>query len=360
MRQINTAVVGCGNISEIYLRNLSSRFRNVKLYAVSDLIEERARKAAEFLPEKKIMSLDEILADHNIELVLNLTTPPDHFPISRRILESGKHIYSEKPLSLTFSEGQALLDLAEDRGLLIGSAPDTFLGAGLQTCRRLIDCGLIGNVIGAEAFMLCHGHESWHPDPEFYYKTGGGPMFDMGPYYLTALVSLIGPVKSVSGMCAKGFAERTITSEEKYGQTIQVDVATHVNGLLRFENGAVGTIITSFDVWGSRVPNIEIHGSRGSLIVPDPNTFGGKVWLKQSFDEDFKEIPLLSTNCENSRGIGLSEMVDCILQGRSIPRASGRLALHVLDIMERIGQSSEAKAELELRSRTERPEAYFS
>ena len=355
MRKVNVAVVGCGNISGIYLKNLTELFANINIYVVSDLIEENAKSAAEEYHADKIMTLDEILEEANAEVVLNLTTPPLHYGICKRILNAGKHVYVEKPLSISFEEGKELVELAESKNLLIGCAPDTFLGSGIQTCKKIIDDGLIGDVIGATAFMMCHGHEHWHPSPEFYYKTGGGPMFDMGPYYLTALVSMIGCVKSVSGMTEKSFSERTITSKPKFGQKIEVEVPTHVNGLLRFQNGAIGNIITSFDVWGSSLPRIEVYGTRGSIIAPDPNTFGGEVMLKQYFDKDFNLYPLTGIYSENSRGIGLSDMANCIIEGRCNNRASGNLGLHVLEIMEAIHKSSDEKREIDLISSCEIP-----
>ncbi len=357
MKKVNVAVVGCGNISSIYLENLTKHFHNVEVYAISDLIEENARTKAEKFGISKIMTFEEIIQDPNIQIVLNLTTPPFHYQLCKRALEAGKNVYVEKPLSLKYEEGKELVSLAEEKGLLLGCAPDTFLGAGIQTCRHIIDQGIIGDVIGAAAFMICHGHESWHPGPEFYYKKGGGPMFDMGPYYLSALVNMIGPVDSVSGMTAISFPTRKITSQPKYGEIIQVEVPTHVNGLLRFSNGAIGNIITSFDVWGSVLPRIEIYGTRGSMIVPDPNTFGGEVKVQQYFDTEFKLCPLVTENSENSRGIGLSDMADALLFGRTNHRANGKLALHVLEIMEKIHTSSEEHREIRLESTCEKPEA---
>jgi predicted dehydrogenase len=278
-----------------------------------------------------------------IEIILNITTPQSHYSVCRLALESGKHVYVEKPLSLEFEDGLQLRALAKEKGLLLGGAPDTFLGAGIQTCRKLIDNDFIGRPVGATAFMLCHGHESWHPSPEFYYKKGGGPMFDMGPYYLTALVTLIGRVCEVSGMAATSFPERTITSAPKFGTRVEVEVPTHVCGLLRFENGAVGNIITSFDTWNSTLPRIEIYGTLGTLIVPDPNRFGGPVLLSTLDGGGFREIPLTHGYAENSRGIGVSDMAACILDGRTDNRASGDLAAHVLEIMCGIHTSNELK-----------------
>jgi len=355
MKKINVAIVGCGNISGIYLTNLTQRFRNVNVYAVSDLVEANVKAKAEEFGIERIMTFEEIIADPNVEIVLNLTTPPIHYSLCKKALEAGKNVYVEKPLSLKYEEGKELVTLAEKKGLLLGCAPDTFLGAGIQTCRRIIDEGILGDIIGATAFMMCHGHESWHPGPEFYYKMGGGPMFDMGPYYLTALVNMIGSVDSVTGMTAISMPTRTITSQPKYGQTIEVEVPTHVNGLLRFSNGAIGNIVTSFDVWGHKHPHIEIHGTRGSMIVPDPNNFGGEVLVKQHFDTDFKPYPLLTKDSTNSRGIGLSDMAQALLEGRKNHRANGKLALHVLEIMEKIHTSSDEHREIRLESTCEKP-----
>ena len=355
MSKVNVAVVGCGNISGIYLENLTRTFDNVNVYAIADLIPANTKAKSEQYGIERIMTLEEILADENVQIVLNLTTPPLHYSISKQALLAGKHVHSEKPLSISYAQGKELVEIAEEKGLFLGCAPDTFLGGGIQTCRKIIDDGLIGEVIGANAFMMCHGHESWHPNPAFYYQVGGGPMFDMGPYYLTALVSLIGSVDSVAGMTHTSFPTRRVTSQPNYGQIVEVEVPTHVNGLLRFHNGAVGNIITSFDVWGSKLPWIEIHGTRGSIQVPDPNGFGGQVMLRQYFDNDFKPYPTTFGYTENSRGLGVWDMADCILTGRKDLRASGKLALHVLEIMEMIHVSSDNKAQVDLQTKVERP-----
>jgi len=325
-------VVGCGKISGIYLSNMTGVFDNLQIKAVCDLDSKRAEKAAEEYGIPKVMTLDEMLADDEIKIVVNLTTPKSHYSICKKALLAGKHTHVEKPLCVELSEGVDLIKTAEARGLLIGGAPDTFLGAGIQTCMNLIKAGEIGKPVSATAFMMGHGHESWHPDPEFYYEKGGGPMFDMGPYYLTALVSLLGSVKSVSGMTGMAFEERTITSKKKFGKKVKVEVPTHITGLMEFENGVLGNIITSFDVWGHHMPRIEIHGTEGSLSVPDPNTFGGPVYIKTSNMKDWEEIPVVLPYGENSRGIGVSDMADAMQNGRS-NKASGRMALHVLELM---------------------------
>lgn len=355
MKKVNVAVVGCGNISGIYLHNLTKTFDNVDVYAIADLIPANTKTKSEEYGIGRIMTLEEILADKNVQIVLNLTTPPLHYGISKQALLAGKHVHSEKPLSISYAQGKELVQIAEEKDLFLGCAPDTFLGGGIQTCRKIIDDGLIGDVIGANAFMMSHGHETWHPNPVFYYQVGGGPMFDMGPYYLTALVSLMGNVESVAGMTSTSFPTRRVTSQPNYGQIIDVEVPTHVNGLLRFASGAVGNIITTFDVWGSTLPWIEIHGTRGSIQVPDPNGFGGQVMLRQHFDSEFKPYPTTHPNTDNSRGLGVWDMADCILTGRKDLRASGRLALHVLEIMEAIHISSDKKAQVDLETICGRP-----
>ena len=236
----------------------------------------------------------------------------------------------------------------------MGCAPDTFLGAGHQTCRKLIDDGAIGEPVAAAAFMACHGHESWHPDPEFYYKPGGGPMFDMGPYYLTALVNLLGPVRRVTGSARITFPERLITSEPKSGTKITVDVPTHVAGVLDFANGAVATIITSFDVWAHNLPRIDVYGSEGSLSVPDPNGFGGPVRIRRSGDSEWTEVPHTHGCAENGRGIGVADMACALRSGRP-HRTSGQLAYHVLDVMHAVHDASREGTHIELESTCDRP-----
>ncbi|MHB8962828.1 MAG: Gfo/Idh/MocA family protein [Saccharofermentanales bacterium] len=341
MQKVKIGVVGCGNISSIYFENLTKNFENTEVYACSDLNGELARSAAAKWNIPHVMTLEQMLEDPGIKIILNITTPQGHYPICKKALQAGKNVYVEKPLSLSFEEGCDLVEIARTKGLLLGGAPDTFMGAGIQTSMQMIQDGVIGETIGASAFMMCHGHESWHPAPEFYYKKGGGPLFDMGPYYLTALVSLMGGVREVSGMTAKAFESRTITSEPQYGKIIEVEVPTHVSALLRFDNGAVASLITSFDVWGSTLPRIEIYGTRGTLLVPDPNTFGGPVLLASADGKSFGEVELTHSHSENSRGIGVSDMARCIAEGGR-PRAGSDLTNHVLEIMCAIGRSDDS------------------
>jgi predicted dehydrogenase len=354
MNKVKVGVIGCGNISGIYFENLTKTFVNIDVYACADLIEERAKEASEKYSIPNIFSTEELLECEDIQIVLNLTIPKLHFDVCKQVLLAGKHVYVEKPLSLTMEQGNELLALANEKNLMIGCAPDTFLGAGLQTCRKLIDDGFIGEPIAATAFMVCHGHESWHPDPEFYYDFGGGPMFDMGPYYLTALISLLGEAKTVCGMTKISFPLRTITSDKKFGETINVKIPTHVAGTIEFKNGVIANMITSFDIWDSTLPRIEIYGSMGTLIIPDPNTFGGPVLLKTAHGNEFTEIPLTHIYAENSRGIGVADMARCIETGDK-PRASGELANHVLEIMHSFHISSDTKKYIDLSTSCQQP-----
>ena len=277
----------------------------------------------------------ELLADPEIQIVVNLTRPDAHAEIALAALQAGKSVYNEKPLAVSREEAQRLLQAAQDKGLRVGCAPDTFLGAGLQTCRKLIDEGAIGEPVSAAAFFLNHGPEAWHPNPAFFYQPGGGPLFDVGPYYLTALVTLLGPVVRVAGAARISFPERTVGSGPNRGSKIPVRTPTHIAGLLEFASGALGTLFTSFDVWKSSLPPIEIYGSEGTLSAPDPNTFGGPVRLWRTRTEAWEEIPLLPGYAENTRSLGVADMAQAIQAGRP-HRASGQLGYHVLDLMHAI------------------------
>ena len=362
MKKVTVGVIGCGNISGIYLKNMTKSFDILSVKAVVDVIGQRAKAAAaEYGIPTVYGNAGEMMADKEIEIILNITTPPEHARISLAALEAGKNVYSEKPLAIFREDGIKIKELAKKKGLLAGGAPDTFLGGGIQTCRELIDNGVIGEPVACTAFMMSHGWECWHPDPEFYYKAGGGPMFDMGPYYLTTLVNLLGPVESVAGSARKSFPTRTITSEKKHGNVIGVEVPTHVAGILNFKSGAVGTVGTSFDVW-SMERRIDIYGSLGTLSVPDPNTFGGPVRLyrpeanewRETPLTQWREIPLTHGFTENSRGLGVADMAYALRTGRP-HRANADLTYHVLDIMHAFHDSSREGTLYMLKSSCERP-----
>ncbi len=353
MKPVKVGVIGCGNISDIYFK-MMKRFEVLEVVACADLIKAKAQAKAKAHGLPKACAVKELLADKSIELVVNLTVPKAHAEVDLAVLKAGKHVYSEKPLALTRASGEEVLDAARKKGLLVGCAPDTVLGANVQTARKMIDDGWIGEPVSATAFMQCHGHESWHPDPEFYYEAGGGPMFDMGPYYLTALITLMGPVHRVAGMTRVTFPERIITSQPKKGKVVPVEVPTHVTGLMEFANGAIGTIITSFDVWAHTLSCIEIHGRTGSMVVGDPNSFGNPVKIRRMGAQEFQEVPQACGYAENSRGLGVADMAYAIRSGRA-HRANGALAFHVLDIMQAFHEASDKKAHVTLKSNCERP-----
>ncbi len=345
-------IVGCGNISDIYFQ-AGEKFQALDIVACADLVQERAEaKARQY--GVRACSVGELLADPVVDIVVNLTIPAAHAEVDLAAIAAGKSVYGEKPLALNRLDGAGVLAAAETAGLRVGSAPDTFLGAGLQTCRKLLDEGVIGTPVAATAFMVCHGHEDWHPNPAFFYKPGGGPLFDMGPYYLTALVALLGPVRRVTGATGISFPQREISSAPLAGQTIDVEVPTHVSGLLDFAAGPIATLIMSFDVWSSTLPWLEIYGSEGTLRLPDPNTFGGPVFVQHREETTWQEIPLAFPYADNSRGLGVADLAHALQSDRP-HRASGELALHVLDIMEAIGEASSHGRHIELTTTCARP-----
>ncbi|WP_026702765.1 Gfo/Idh/MocA family protein [Salibacterium aidingense] len=351
MKPIKAGLIGCGFISSIYLENCRN-FQSMDIVACADLNRENAERQARDFDIPRTCSVDELLADPEIDIVLNLTIPAAHAEISLKAIEAGKHVYMEKPLSISLKDGRAVLDAAAEKGVRVGGAPDTFLGGGIQTALKLIEDGWIGRPVAATAFFMSRGVEKWHPNPDFYYQPGGGPMFDMGPYYLTTLVSLLGSVKRVTGSVQTSFDVRT-TPE---GRSIPVEVPTHITGSLDFENGAVGTVITSFDSVGNNLPRMEIHGETGTLSVPDPNHFGGEVLVKKLGRKQFENVPLTHGWTDNSRGIGLADMAEALLEKRP-HRANDQLQYHVLEIMHAFHTASEENKHITINSRIEKPAA---
>ena len=347
---IKLGIVGIGDISGIYLKNITETFKELQIVAVCDLIKERALKAQEKYGIPKVYdTMQELFADDEIQLVLNITRPAEHFEVSKQALLAGKHVYSEKPLGASLEEGKELVKLAQEKGLMLGGAPDTFMGAGIQTCRRLIDDGVIGDVVGASGAMICHGHETWHHDPEFYYKYGGGPMMDMGPYYITALINLIGRVEKVTGVTKITFPQRTITSQPLAGTVIDVEAPTYITGVLHFENGAIANLTTTFDVFKSDSHDIEVYGTKGTIFVPDPNCFGGTIRVYDGETKEMTEYPLEFDYAENSRALGLADIAKSIETGRA-PRTSYKQTFHVLEVMEAFAKSSAEGRTVEIES----------
>ena len=351
---VKVGIIGCGKISGIYLEN-ALVFDDIEVVACSDLVLERAEQQSEAYGVPKACTPEELLADEEVEIVLNLTVPIVHAEISLAALEAGKHVYTEKPLAVSLEGGHRMLEVAGERNLLIGCAPDTFLGGGLQTCRRVVDEGIIGEPVAVTAFMLNHGPEDWHPNPDFFYQPGAGPMFDLGPYYLSSLATLVGPVRRVTASVRVTFPERIITSQPLAGTSITVNTPTHVAGVMDFESGVVGTLVTSFDVWSENQSRIDLYGTEGTLSLPDPNTFGGPVRVWRSDESAWTEIPLSHPYSENSRGLGLADMARALRSGGN-HRASGELGFHVLEAIHAFLASSETGRHVEVTSDFERPE----
>jgi len=347
-------LVGCGTISTAYLRTLTQA-SDVRVVAVADLDLARARTQADAFAIPFALSPAALLAHDDVDLVVDLTVPAAHFDVNRAALQAGKMVYSEKPLAATAAEARALLELAEQVGRALGGAPDTFLGAGLQTAIAALDERVIGRPFAAVAHMVTRGPERWHPDPGFFYQPGAGPLFDMGPYYMTALVALFGPVASVSAEGGRLLTERVVGSGPRSGERLPVAVDTHLTLLLRFASGELATLLTSFDVAASDLPRFEVFGETGTLSLPDPNTFAGPVRLRSSADEPWRELPLVPGFTANARGIGALELRLAAAAGRP-PRASGALASHVLDVLDGALLSIREGRRVAIDSRPARPE----
>ncbi|MGL4324355.1 MAG: Gfo/Idh/MocA family protein [Beijerinckiaceae bacterium] len=352
MRKIGIGVIGCGVISKAYMTAMK-RFSNIELKAVADMRSAPAQaRGQEFgVPG---MRVDEMLKRDDVEIVVNLTVPLAHTDVSLAALNAGKHVHSEKPLGVNMVEARKVMDLAAQKNLRVGCAPDTFLGGGHQTARKLIDDGVIGKPVAGTAIFACPGHERWHPAPGFYYLRGGGPMLDMGPYYITDLIQLLGPIASVMGAATRPRNERIVGNGPLNGQSIPVEVSTHVAGLLEFQSGAVISILMSFDVPKHKHTPIEIYGTQGSLLVPDPNRFGGEVLFAKTGGEWESQSHTHAHTDGEFRSIGVADMAAAILNNRP-HRASGALALHALEAMEAFQISSDEGRRVVLETTVARP-----
>lgn len=377
-RKVGLGIIGCGTIAEVYLTNLTQHFEQVEVLAVADLFQEKAKAAAEKFGIEKALSVEELLAEPGIEIVLDLTIPAVHYSVNKQILEAGKHVYCEKPLALTFEEAKELVGIAREKGLMCVSAPDTFLGAGLQESRAILDSGRIGTPVGFTANMTCAGHELWHPNPGFYYKNGGGPLFDMGPYYLTALIYLLGPIKRISCFTASGRPVRNILGTET-----ESEVPTTYTAIAEFVCGAIGTVTMSFDHWDTSLPLLEIYGTKGSLYCPDPDSFNGPVTvydgqkLKGIVDavtaphpakiiamvtnqgsckeEAAMEFPENPEHRANMRGLGVTDMAQALIDGRK-SRLSAEISLHVVEALNAFELSAKTGAPYVMTTSCERTE----
>jgi predicted dehydrogenase len=362
---VRVGVVGCGNISDIYLLN-APRFRDIVITACADLNSTAAeRQADRYTIDAR--SVEDLLKSDDVDIVLNLTIPEAHAEVSLKALEARKHVYSEKPMATAVSDGVAILAAAKAKGLRVGAAPDTVLGAAVQEARALIDAGAIGKPLTGLAAVMSHGMEHWHPNPGFFFRPGAGPVFDMGPYYLSALVTLLGPVASVLATGQIGFDARTVTTpgSPSQGQSIKVETLTNVHALLDFASGAHVTFLASWDVWKHSMPPIELHGQKASLRLPDPNWFGGDLLIAGK-DEDWRTIhtdgktfgkknwPVTAPKFANDRGLGLADMARAIVDNRP-HRANDDVALHVLAVMAGILEAATEGRRAKISQACERP-----
>lgn len=360
MNRSKVGIIGCGKICDIYITNILGMHSDIlEVVAVSDLNMELAKAKAKQYSIEYALPVEQFYKSDKFDIVVNLTIPKAHYLVCKEALLNGKHVYTEKPLALFYSQGIELIELAKCKGLVIAGAPDTFMGASAQTSRKAIDDGLIGKPVAATAFMLCHGWEKYHPNPDFYYAEGGGPMYDMGPYYLTALVNLLGPAQEVCGMSSNPIMHREIVIGPRKGEVLPIETPTHVTGTIRFKSDVIATVITTFDVWPTDMPHILIFGTKGTLIVPNPDHFGDPVILHEGDSESIVELPLVNQYMTNSRGLGLRDMALAILDKR-IARANSLMLIHVLEIMEAFYRSQNEQRLIQLTSECMRPQPFIN
>ncbi|MBD9372606.1 Gfo/Idh/MocA family oxidoreductase [Rhizobium sp. ARZ01] len=365
-KELGVGIIGCGNISTTYF-SLAPLFRGIKVVACADINMAAAEaRAAEFKVEAQ--TIEALLANPAVDIVVNLTIPDAHYSVSRAILEAGKHVYSEKPLVLSLEQGEELRRIAREKGLSVGCAPDTFLGGAHQLARAHVDAGKIGRITSGTCHVMSPGMEMWHPNPDFFFLPGGGPVLDLGPYYIADLVNLIGPVKRVAALSSMASDTRTITSQPRAGEVIPVKTPTTIHALLEFHSGATITLGASWDVWSHRHAPIELYGTEGSIFVPDPNFFGGVVEAsgrnKEIAPLKMWDHPFAVDNQihpggprANYRTAGLADMANAILEGRDA-RCSLERALHGVDVMVSILRSGEEGRFIELNTTCTQPAAF--
>jgi predicted dehydrogenase len=359
-KDLRVGIIGCGNISTAYLQ-LASMFKGYDIVAVADINMDNARaRAAEF--DVRAQTVDDLLAAADVDLVINLTIPAAHVDVSRAILKAGKHVYSEKPFVLSLAEAQELGDIAKAEGVRIGSAPDTFMGGSHQLARNLIDAGAIGKVTSGTAVVMSSGMEDWHPNPDFFFQKGGGPILDLGPYYICNLVQLLGPVQKVTSFTGMASDTRTIQNGPRNGETVPVETPTTIQSVLSFESGAIITLLASWDVWASNHPIMELYGSEGTMDVPDPNFFGGILTVtersgdpvEKSWDHPFS-VPNFEETQANYRGAALADMALAIAEGRP-HRCNDEFATHVVEVMTAILEAGETGTVMTMTTTCSKPD----
>jgi len=341
MKRVKVGVIGCGNISAKYLHSLTEVFKHVEVVAVTDLLRGNAElRARQFGIDCVCGSMEKLIAMDEVEIAIILTAPGQHFAVAKASLAAKKHTYIEKPLSLHIDDGAKLLAIAHENGVMVSGAPDTILGAGIQTAKKLIDDGWIGKPIAAISHILTGGPESWHPNPAFLYHKGAGPLFDVAPYYVAGLTYLLGPVSSVMCSSKKTWERRPITSQPLYGAMIDVEVPTYLVGILTMDNGVLCTIHHSFDVSHTKLDNsVEIYGTNGTLVVPTPCSFSGDLLYRGNQDAEWSRISPLFPYRSDCRGIGVADMAEALLQNRA-PRISAEFVYHTLEVLQQLETSA--------------------
>lgn len=372
MERTKIGIIGCGVISNTYLHDITQYYRELEVTACGDVNPAAAQQKAREYEIPHAYTVEQLLEDPEIVIVINLTPPKFHGAVNRRILEAGKHVFCEKPFALSMKEAREIADLAREKQLYVGCAPDTFLGSSLQSCGKLIRDGWIGKPLYATANMMSGGVETWHPSPDFFYKEGGGPLFDMGPYYLTALVTLLGRIEKIQSVARTGFEKRTIYSEPRRGQELTVEIPTHYSAILQMEDDIAVSMNLSFDIWYSSLPRMEIYGTEGTLVVPDPNMSGGEPLLyrfentidgvygeaKEALKRPVKpvQVPeLYHRLADYTRGLGVLELAHAIREKRD-PRTGTRLACHVTEAMNGMMEAARSGSTYVMQTDCERPE----
>lgn len=359
MERVNVGVIGCGNISDIYLKNLTTLYDNVNVLAVADMNPAAAKEQAEKYGIKRVCKdSGELISIKEIEIVLILTNPASHAELCKAALLAGKNVYTEKPLAVNLEDADEIADIAREKGLLAGCAPDTVLGAGIQTCRKLLEDGWIGRPIGARFQNIAVGPEVWHPAPASFYGVGAGPVLDIGPYYITCMVYLLGAVKRVVSMGCISRNQVLVTSAPHFGEVIRPKVCTYVSGLLEFENGVIGSGTLSWDGNSTGDTGVEIVGTEGTIVVPNPDCFGGKsepIKYKRmerrelnGYEPEWAEVPVLFSHSGNCRGLGIAEMAACLRTGRK-NRLNSEMARHVLEVMLALANPNQGFVEVKSR-----------
>lgn len=360
MRKYNVGIIGCGEISSNYARHAAEVYYDYfTITTVGDLVEDKARALAEQFHIPKYGSPDVVYNDPDVDIIINLTVPTAHEAVTIQALESGKHVYSEKPLACSREGMQRIIDTAKRCGKRVGCAPDSFMSAPAQTAKKALEEDWIGAPIGINAMCAMRGNEYWRPDADFFYHKGAGPMMDMAPYYLNMFVSLIGPVESVSTMSKITWPERTIKVAPRRGEKIQVEVPTYVSSTLKFQNGVIATFVNAFDIWATKQPFIEIYGEKGTMVIPDPNNYNGDVLVKRFRDEEWRVLPKFVEYNNYGRGIGIVDMIRSIEAG--VPhKASVEMAYHITDVIFAMDEAGESHQEVKITSSADQPSGLWN